>query len=251
MMNPMELTGKTVIVTGASSGIGRETSLYLSRLGAKVVLVGRNVGRLEEAAAAAEFETVISAQDLTATSEISAWMKGIVREHGPISSVVHSAGAHTTSPVRMMSESKLEEIMRINFYAGVALAKAFCRKGVYAEQSSLIFVSSVMGLVGCAGVSAYVASKSALIGLTRSLALEFAPLKIRVNSVAPGQVATEMTRRMEESLTSDQFEAIRKMHPLGIGRPEDVASAIAFLASNSSRWITGTTLVVDGGYTAH
>jgi NAD(P)-dependent dehydrogenase (short-subunit alcohol dehydrogenase family) len=156
-----------------------------------------------------------------------------------------------TSPLRITTGANLEELMRVNVTAAFALARAFRQKGVSSPGSSLVFLSSVMGIVGQSGQTAYSASKGALISLTKSLALELSRENIRVNCVAPALVRTEMSNKMLQALTPDQVTQIEAMHPLGIGAPRDVANAIAFLLADTGRWITGTTLVVDGGYTAH
>ena len=141
--------------------------------------------------------------------------------------------------------------MRVNFTTAVMLVKAFRQKGCCSRGSSVVLLSSVAGLTGRPAISIYAASKAALIGFSKAAALELAPEGIRVNCVAPGYVATEMWGDVSETLTGEQFEAIRAMHPLGIGNPRDVAYPIAFLLAETGRWITGTTLVVDGGYTSH
>jgi NAD(P)-dependent dehydrogenase (short-subunit alcohol dehydrogenase family) len=188
--------------------------------------------------------------DLAETEALPGWMKQLAAEHGPLSGVVHSAGIHAMRPVRFQSTEQFEEIQRINVTAALALSKGFRQKQVRTESGSLVFVASVMGLVAQPGVTAYCASKGALLSLTRSLALELAAEQIRVNAVAPGQVLTEMTLRQKEQLPADHFAAIEKMHPLGLGKPEDVANGITFLLSDAARWITGITLTIDGGYTA-
>lgn len=246
------LSGKTVLLTGASSGIGRATAVVLSRLGAKVLLVARSeAGLAETRSQMVDGEHVVCPFDLNEIDAIPDWLKQLGKTHGAISGLVHSAGIHATRPVRFQSSAQLDEVMRVNFTAAMQLAKGFRQRGVCTNPSSLVFISSVMGLVGQAGVSAYVASKGALVAVARSLALELAPEGIRVNCVAPGQVESPMANAQQETLTAEQQQAIAAMHPLGIGQPEDVGNAIAFLLSNASRWITGTTLVVDGGYTAH
>ena len=252
MHNPLELTGRTILVTGASSGLGRATSVLLSKLGARLILVGRSEDQLRQTESLLETGThVVCPRDLQDTNAIPDWMKQLTKETGPLSGLVHSAGVHQTRPLRFMSGEHLDEVMRINFVAAMQLAKGFRQRGVCSAPASIVLLSSVMGLVGQAGVSAYVASKGALVAVARSLALELASEGIRVNCVAPGQVETEMVKTQQETMTEDQFKAIVAMHPLGIGQPEDVANSIAFLLSNAARWITGTTLVVDGGYTAH
>lgn len=252
MYNPLDLSDRRILVTGASSGIGRTTSVILSRLGAKLTLAARSEEALQETETLLEGDGhVVAPCDLRESSAIPGWMKQLAKEHGPFSGAVHSAGMHFTLPLRFQTEDKLDELMKLNFTAGVQLAKGLRQKKVCTQPASLVFVSSVMGLVGQPGVSAYVASKGALVSLARSLALELANEKIRVNCVAPGQVRSKMADVQQEALTEEQQSSIEAMHPLGIGEPEDVANAVAFLLADSGRWITGTTLVVDGGYTAH
>lgn len=250
--NPMDLSDRTILVTGASSGIGRQTSILLSQLGARLVLVARSTERLKETAEQLESSAHrLEPFDLTAIDDISPWFKRITAEVGSLSGLVHCAGMHSARPLRILSSRNIEQVMCINVNAAISLVKAFHQKGAYTPASSIVFISSVMGLVGEPGVAAYAASKGALVALSKSLAMELARDGIRVNCVAPAAVKTEMTEKMEQSLAPEQFTAIEAMHPLGIGTPLDVAYAIAFLLADTGRWITGTTLVVDGGYTAH
>jgi NAD(P)-dependent dehydrogenase (short-subunit alcohol dehydrogenase family) len=252
MINPMELINRTILVTGASSGIGRETAILLSQLGARLILVSRNPEQLEKTLSLLDGTAHrIHEFDLSAVDDISSWMKAIVSKTGSLHGLVHSAGMQFTSPLRITTGANLEELMRVNVTAAFALARAFRQKGVSSPGSSLVFLSSVMGIVGQSGQTAYSASKGALISLTKSLALELSRENIRVNCVAPALVRTEMSNKMLQALTPDQVTQIEAMHPLGIGAPRDVANAIAFLLADTGRWITGTTLVVDGGYTSH
>jgi NAD(P)-dependent dehydrogenase (short-subunit alcohol dehydrogenase family) len=251
MLNPLDLSGRVMLVTGASSGIGRDTALLLSQLGARLVLVGRDSGRLEGAVSElAGGGHIIEPFDLAVAEEIPRWIKSVVSNVGPLSGAVHCAAANSHRPLRILDVAKFEEIQRINVTASMMLAKGFRQKGCNAAGGSLVFLSSVTGLVGLPGVAAYASSKAAVIGLTRTLALELAPEHIRVNCVAPAMVKTEMTEQMFQSLTAEQVTAIEAAHPLGVGSPRDVAHAIAFLLSDAARWITGSVLVVDGGYTA-
>jgi NAD(P)-dependent dehydrogenase (short-subunit alcohol dehydrogenase family) len=251
MTNPLDMTGRRVLVTGASSGIGRDTALLLSTLGATLILVGRDEGRLD-----ASLQSLtgtghqVEVFDLSNVLGIPAWIKGIATASGPLSGLVHSAGMTGTSPLRFQTPEEVSTMFKVNVESAFALAKGFRQKGVCLNPASLVFLSSVAGLTGVAGKSAYGASKAALVSLAASLALELARDGIRVNCVAPGWVETEMTRSDSKNLTPEQYEVLKQRHLLGLGQPRDVAHAIAFLLADTARWITGTTLVVDGGYTA-
>ena len=251
MKNPLDLTGRVLLVTGASSGIGRETAVLLSQLGARIVLVGRNSERLAETVRnLSGTGHCTEAFDLAQTEQISAWLKDLCTVTGPLNGLVHCAGIHSTMPLRVLSPRVFEQVYRINVSAAAMLAKGFRQTGCYIPGGSIVLVSSVMGLVGEVAVSAYSSSKAAVLGLTRALALELAREKIRVNCVVPGLVKTEMTAQLRRSLSPDQVSAIESRHPLGLGEPRDVAHAIAFLLADTASWITGSGLVVDGGYTA-
>jgi NAD(P)-dependent dehydrogenase (short-subunit alcohol dehydrogenase family) len=153
-------------------------------------------------------------------------------------------------PIGNTSIADMEALMRVNYGAAFALARAFRRRTMHTDNAAIVFLASVMATVGTPAVSAYAASKGALVALARSLAVELSP-SIRVNCVAPGVVETPMLEELRARLTTKQFEELDRMHLLGIGHPIDVANAVAFLLGDTGRWITGTTLVVDGGYTAH
>jgi NAD(P)-dependent dehydrogenase (short-subunit alcohol dehydrogenase family) len=242
---------RTILVTGASSGIGRETSILLGRLGARLVLVGRDRVRLEATARLLEGDGhSIESFDLSDTDAIPDWIQSIGRDRGPLDGLVHAAGVHAMSPLRSLTSGEVESIMRTNLGSALALAKGFRKRKVSSPGSNIVFLSSVAALTGQPGVAAYSASKGAIAAATRALAIELAPEGIRVNCVAPGMVQTEMAERIRASMLPEQWEAIAQMHPLGLGQPLDVAYAIAFLLSTAARWITGVTLVVDGGYSA-
>lgn len=246
----MDLSGRTILVTGGSSGIGRETALLLSQLNARVVLAARSADRLQQALKALEGEGhQAEALDVNDLDGIPGWIKNLTAKFGPLDGVVHSAGLYELTPLRALTAAKIDEILRVNLNAALMLAKGLRQKGCHAAAASLVLISSVAGLRGHAGLSVYAASKAALPGVTQSLAMELVRDGIRVNCVAPGLVATEMGGQVEQQ-TTDAAQ-VESAHPLGIGRARDVANGIAFLLSDAARWITGTTLTIDGGYCSH
>jgi NAD(P)-dependent dehydrogenase (short-subunit alcohol dehydrogenase family) len=251
MVNPMDLSDRVVLVTGASSGIGRDTAILLSELGARLVLTGRDSGRLNHTfSELAGRGHAIEPFDLGTAEQIPNWVKSVTSKVGPLGGIVHCAGIHSLRPLKILDAAKFEEVQRIHVTASMMLAKGFRQKGCCILGASIVFLSSVAGLVGQPSIAAYAASKSAVLGLTRCLALELASEQIRVNCVAPAMVKTEMAEQLFNSLSPEQIRSIEQTHPLGIGRPRDVSNATAFLLSGAARWITGSVLVVDGGFTA-
>jgi NAD(P)-dependent dehydrogenase (short-subunit alcohol dehydrogenase family) len=251
MTNPLDLTGRIILVTGASSGIGRAVAVLVSQLGANVILIGRNEIRLGETLASLERRRHrIMVFDLSSTTGLSDCLKEVVLSTGPIHGFVHCAGIQMLGPLKMQHDEDIDRIMKVNVTAAIALSRSLRERTMHANGASFVFVSSIMGMVGAAGRSTYSASKGAIISFTRSLALEVVRDGIRVNCVAPGYVRTPMLDEVSSIVGAGQIQRIAASHPLGIGAPSDVANAVAFLLADTARWITGTTLVVDGGYTA-
>jgi NAD(P)-dependent dehydrogenase (short-subunit alcohol dehydrogenase family) len=251
VLNPLDLTGRRFLVTGASAGIGAETAILLSRLGGRVLAVGRDQARLEQTMAKLEGEGhAMEARDLSQTDDLPVWIKAKAAEGGPFDGVVHSAGIVLNRPLRILKTKDLDTINAINVSAALMLAKGLRLKGVAAERSSLVLISSVAALKGQPSLVAYAASKGALISITRTLAVELARDNIRVNCICPGLVKTEMASNLENILTPDVYTEIEKAYPLGVGTTADVAHAIAFLLADTARWITGGILVLDGGYSS-
>ena len=251
MINPMELTGRTILVTGASSGIGRGVALQAGKLGAKVVIVARRQERLEETAAMMEgAECHIAPYDLNEIDGITAFVKGVCEEVGPLNGLVHAAGIHIGRPIRQLKWEKSEPMMRLNYFAGSALTSAFRQRGCWATPASVVYISSIVSMRGNKGISAYAASKGAIDSMTRCLACELAEDGIRVNAICPATVKTEMFGGADNYLTEEGVQAIIDKHLLGVGEAVDVANAACFLLSDAGKWITGTSMVVDGGYLA-
>ena len=180
MSNPFDLTGRRILVTGASSGIGRATAIVASRLGAQVTLVARNEERLQETLGALEHPGhVIEPFDLTCIENIPEWMKNVARRQGTFSGLVHCAGVEEVSPIRFLTLDKVRHMQDLNVTSALWLLKAFRQKGVCGPESSVVLISSITGLVGQTGHAAYCATKGALIGLARAAAIELAPQEIK------------------------------------------------------------------------
>lgn len=250
---PFSLTDKHILITGASSGIGKSCAIHCAQQGARVTLLGRNEERLkatltELKSSSARFFSV-DLTDYEATAEV---VKEAVQAQGRISGLVHCAGVSTTLPLRSLKTEKVEHLLQINVTAAIELTRLCTKKAHFsAEGGSIIYLSSVMGVVGEAGKTAYSLTKGALLAGAKSLALELARRKIRVNCIAPGVVETPMSTSAVYSQTETAQQRIKAMHPLGLGQPEDIALACIYLLSDAARWVTGTNLIVDGGYTAH
>lgn len=246
--SPFDLSGRRVLVTGASSGIGRGTAIVLSRLGARVTAHGRDPERL--AATLAELAGdghVASPFDLEDADGIPGWIKAETEERGPFDGVVHCAGLQIGKPIRSLDAAFFERMARINLLSGLMVAKGFRQRGRNPGSGSMVMVSSLAAMIGQPSNVVYAATKGGLNAATRGLAIEFLRDNIRVNALAPAMVETEMSERFRRTLTDEQFRAIRDAHPMGFGKPEDVGHAAAFLLSDASRWINGVVLPLDGG----
>ena len=252
MYNPFSLEGKTILVTGASSGIGRQCAITCSRMGAKVALIGRNQERLSETRQQLEGDGhVVVSYDLTNLDGLKEMVAGIVAQMGAIDGLVNCAGISTTLPFKLMSPDKVEEYFRTNVFATMELTRQVLSiKNVNKLGASVIFFASVMGCVGENAKSLYSLTKGALISGCRSLAIEYAPKKVRLNVVSPGVVETAINRNQPYLADPERRKVTESLHPLGIGTTEDIANACVYLLSDASRWVTGQNLIVDGGYTA-
>lgn len=252
MSSISELNGKNIIITGASSGIGRQCAITASKLGANVILIARNKERLEETYdELKEAQHLSFSQDIIEYDKLEEIVSISVEKVGKISGFVHSAGIEMTLPLRNMRPSYYEKMFATNVISGFECAKIISKKKHLNENgASFVLISSIMGVLGEIGKVAYCSSKGALIAGCKAMALELAPKKVRINCILPGVVQTEMINKMFDRFSEDSKKAIVDMHPLGFGKPEDIANICAFLLSDAARWITGTNLVIDGGYSA-
>ncbi len=251
MYSPLSLEGRRYLITGAASGMGKATSILLSRLGAEIVLVDYNEEGLKETAANLECKSYILPLDLSYSSLIKPAVEKAVLEFGKLNGFAHIAGIPYVAPLKVVNENKAEKIYRINQYAAIELSKAFQSKKVYCgEHGSIVLISSVYGIVGSAANVCYAMTKSAIIGITKALAMELAPRGIRMNCVAPGFVISDMMEKNSFGFDEEYMKTLKALHPLGLGSPGDIANCIAFLMSDMSRWTTGSVFNIDGGFTA-
>lgn len=251
MFNPFSLEGKTILVTGASSGIGRQCAIDCSKMGAKVILVARNEERLAETLSQMEGEghlTVV--YDLTDTEGMKTLVSWIVKQSGQLHGALHCAGISDTLPLKLMNTETIDKFFRINVYSAIELTREICSiKNVSKEGASIVFFSSIMGCVGESGKSLYSMTKGALIAATRSLACEYAKKNIRFNCVSPGAILTPINANLPHMKDPEKRAILESQHPLGLGNCTDISNACIYLLSDASRWVTGHNMIVDGGYT--
>jgi NAD(P)-dependent dehydrogenase (short-subunit alcohol dehydrogenase family) len=246
--------GRWIVVSGASSGIGRAISVQLVAHGARVVLLGRDAERLAETArlAGPADRSLIQMLDLADLPGIAPALRAVAEQTGRLYGLCHSAGVSLTLPLSATRPDRARAVMDLNFHAGLELTRAVAERAVLAEHGgSVLWVSSVYAHVGAPGQIAYCASKGAIAAAVRAMALELAPRRVRVNSVSPGLVKSAMTAAAGSRMSAEQWARIEALHPLGAGTVQDVARAATFLLDPLNAWITGADLVIDGGYSLH
>lgn len=253
MQSAFSLSGKVILVTGASSGIGRACAIRCAEAGASVVLLARNHERLRETAAMLPAGTAfrIIVTDLAAESLPETELKSAVETLGKFSGMIYAAGISTTLPLRLLDETKMLSFFQTNVAGAIMLSKWLSKPAnLHENGGSIVMLASVMGMVGETGKTVYSLTKGALIAGAKSMALELAPKKLRVNTIAPGVVVTPMTDGAVYSQQEETRERIVSLHPLGLGNTDDIAYACIYLLSDAARWITGANIPIDGGYTA-
>lgn len=243
-----DFSGGNYIVTGASSGIGKEVALALAGAGAKILAIARDEERLEEVRSRhADLITTVSVD----VREADAYQTAVARyvECGRISGTVHAAGVNFFMPLRAYTREKANVIMDTSFWAAMELLKISTKKAYSMDGASHVMLTSVAANIGQPGFVVYGAAKNAMISACKTLSLEVAKRKLRINTVSPGWIPTQVAIEIEKQI-GQSIEETEKEYPLGIGRIDDVVNSVLFLLSNQSRWITGTNLIVDGGYSA-
>jgi len=249
----VDLSGKTVVVSGASSGIGKACAKEAAKLGAKLILLGRDEKRLQDLLSQlGEKEHHSIAHDITDYKGLQEKLEAFLEaSNSKVNGFVHAAGIYYIMPFALTKTQVFRDMYEVNVLAGLELIKVLSKKKYMPDNGvSYLFISSVMGIVGNHGLSSYCASKSAISSLIKSLALEYANKKVRVNAINPGSVETPMLQRSFEKMTATEVESIIAAHPLGLGKPEDISALACFLLSDRSRWISGSNIVIDGGYSA-
>lgn len=245
-MNIIDLTNKTFVVTGAGSGIGRETSKLLSEQGSRVVLLDLNQDGLDETQAILTGEGHISrALDLTNFESLPMLVKEIITETGAVDGLVHCAGISSRKPLNVLRPDGFSKVMNVNFYSFEELTRLLTKKGNMNDGGSIVVMSSISSIRGYKAKAEYCVSKAAVDAFVRCMAIELASKRIRVNSVMAAEVLTPLALTARETnamVGASDFEA-----PLGPSDPYEVANTIAFLLSNATKTITGTSILIDGG----
>ena len=245
MYNPYSLEGKTILITGASSGIGRRTAIECSKMGATLVITGRNQDRLNNTLSSLEGEGHLTiAGDLTEDTE----MEVLMEQLPPLNGVFFCAGVTDTTPAKFIDEEKIERVFSINIKSPMLLTKWLVKKKKIQAGASLVYMSSYGAEVVTPGLGIYAASKGAVNSFMRTIATELSARKVRANSIMAMMVKTELIDTLG-SFSKEDIEKDEAKYPLGYGKPEDVAFAVIYLLSDASKWITGSIIKMDGGST--
>ncbi|MBW8332461.1 MAG: SDR family oxidoreductase [Prolixibacteraceae bacterium] len=246
LYNPFSLIGKTILITGATSGIGRATAIECSKMGARVIITGRKEKSLDDTFKHLKGHSHLKyIADLNQDEEVVELCMNLPEING----LVHSAGIVKTLPFKFINRTDLNTIFNLNFMVPVLLSQKLIKAKKLKKESSIVFLSSIEGpIIAHIGNSMYSASKGAISSIIKSMALELATKRIRVNSILPGMIETPLIE--SEAITKEQLEEEMQKYPLKrYGKPEEIAHAVIYLLSDASSWITGTNLVIDGGFT--
>ena len=253
MGDVLSFEDKRILIIGASSGIGRQTAIQLSELGAKLILVARREDRLQEVIRElnGDDHSYLTA-DMSNVNSVEPLFKEIKEQFGELDGMLYTAGMTATMPLTILKPEKLNHVMTVHFFSFIEAVRQFSKKGRFNEGARIVAMSSISAKCGDKGHTAYASAKAAIDGAIRCLANELAEKKICINSVAAGMTRTDMLAGFlkNNSEDSDAYRKIIERQYLGIGKPEDIANVICFLLSPSSRFITGVSVPVDGGYTS-
>lgn len=243
IFNPFSLEGKAILVTGASSGIGRGIAVTCSKMGATVIINGRNTTKLDETLSQLVGNGhSIAVGDLTNTSAL----EGLVRTLPKLDGLVHCAGMGQRIPCKDLHSSDINQIMDVNFKAPVMLQAELLRQKKINKSASIVFVASIASWVPSFGNSVYSASKGAIVSYANCLALELAPRKVRVNCISPAMVWTNLI--LKDGVDEEQLKEDESKYPLKrYGTPDDIANLAIYMLSDASSWMTGSNVKISGG----
>ena len=250
--NPFSLDGKVVVISGAASGIARQCAINCSKMGAKLILLDLNEEGLKETMTMVDRpeEHYWASVNLLEYDRVSEIIKDAVAKVGRINGLLNCAGISTTNLFKLTKPEELDKFFHVNVYTGYFLTQEVCRMGnLSKEGGSIVFFSSVAGNFGEVGKSTYGMTKAALLNLAKHLACELSKKNVRVNSISPGAIETPINMNLPHMKDPEKRAALEAQHLLGLGTTEDIANACIYLLSDASRWVTGTNLFVDGGYT--
>ncbi|WP_294958174.1 SDR family oxidoreductase [uncultured Flavobacterium sp.] len=237
-----------ILLTGATSGIGFETLKQLIAAEHTVYAIGRDFSKIDSFLQGHKSQVFDFNFDFNNVDQIDQLFINFNLEDKKFDGLIHCAGIEETLPLSLYSTNKIRAIFDINVFSGIELLRHFTKKKYCNDGASVVFLSSVMGTLGQPGKVGYCATKSALLGLVKASALEFAKRKIRINAVLPGIINTPMTQKLFTQINQNQIKDIENMHPLGFGEVQDVVPTILFLISENAKWITGQSIIIDGGY---
>lgn len=243
---PFSLSGKTILVTGASSGIGKAVAQECAAAGATCLITARNEQRLQQTLEGLQGEGhQMFIADLAGTTAIETMVESLPKLDG----VVSCAGVVETKMLKFTEEEDLQKLFETNAFSAIRLVRALVQKKKLKKESSVVFISSISGVkCGYIGGSLYGATKGAIEGFAKATALELAPQRIRVNTITPGMVETSLLKDVE--VDKDQIEADKQRYPMKrYGKPEEIGYSAVYLLSDATKWVTGSSLLIDGGYT--
>ncbi|WP_035650397.1 SDR family NAD(P)-dependent oxidoreductase [Flavobacterium sp. ASV13] len=240
------LKDKNILVTGASSGIGRAIAIMASELGATVTILGRNTDKLKETISLLTGNGhTMHTVDLSVSEDIDQLISQSIAYDG----VVFNAGIVEYMPVKFLNDNKIDTTFSVNFDSSVILSQKLIKKKLLNKKGSLVFISSISSKLGVAGTAMYASSKAALTAFSKVLASELASQGIRSNSICPGIVKTAMTEQANDVVSEEELQKAESEYPLGYGETTDVAGLVMYLLSDMSKWMTGSDLTIDGGFT--
>jgi NAD(P)-dependent dehydrogenase (short-subunit alcohol dehydrogenase family) len=248
MINLFDFTGKNILIAGAASGIGRETAILLSQMGARLVLIDNNEKELFQIQSSLENQNhIIYTHDLSILNGIERLISEIVDLTGQIDGFVFTVGVRSRRPLSLLTPELFIKILSINAVAFIELIRSITKRNRFNKGLSIVGISSIASVRGAASVTAYAASKAAMDAAVRCLAKELAPKKIRINTVMPSQINTHAYHEFLKTNDASEDATLSRQY-LGLGEPKEVSNVIAFLLSDNSGFITGSSLPVDGGF---